>query len=87
VISVQYGENKMMTESVMMNKNRFNKLVEDTVKSFKMSYLDAVLYICDENNIEVEDSKKYISNVIKEKIEAEAMRLNFLPRGNELPFE
>ena len=87
MISVQYGENQMMTESVMMNKNRFSKLVEGTVKSFRMSYMDAVVYICEKNNIEIEDSKKYISNVVKEKIEAEAMRLNFLPRGNELPFE
>jgi len=78
----------MMTdESVIMNKNRFTKLVEDTVRSFRMSYMDAVVHICEKNNLEIEDCKKYISNVIKNKIEAEAMRLNFLPRGNELPFE
>lgn len=62
-------------------------MVEDSVRSFKMSYMDAVVHICEKNNLEIEDSKKYISNVIKNKIEAEAMRLNFLPRGNELPFE
>jgi len=77
----------MTDESVIMNKNRFTKLVEDTVRSFRMSYMDAVVHICEKNNLEIEDCKKYISNVIKNKIEAEAMRLNFLPRGNELPFE
>ena len=34
-----------------------------------------------------EDVKKFISPVIKEKIEAEAMKLNYLPRQNELAFE
>lgn len=77
----------MTDESVIMNKNRFSKLVEDTVRSFRMSYMDAVVHTCEKNNLEIEDCKKYISNVIKNKIEAEAMRLNFLPRGNELPFE
>jgi hypothetical protein len=38
-------------------------------------------------NIDPQDVKKFISNVIREKIEAEAMNLNFLPRQNELLFE
>lgn len=71
----------------MMTKNRFTRMVEDTVKQFKLSYMDAIIYTCEKHNLEIEDSKKYISPVIKDKVEAEAMRLNFLPRGNELPFE
>jgi len=50
-----------------------------------MSYIDSVIYLCEENNIDIEDSKKYISNVIKSKIEVEAMNLNFIPKGNSLP--
>lgn len=74
-------------KEVMMTKNRFTRMVEDTVKQFKMSYMDAIIYSCEKNNLDLEDAKKYISPVIKDKVEAEAMRLNFLPRGNELPFE
>lgn len=77
----------MTIEDMMMTKNRFTKMVEDIVKRQRMSYMDAIIHLCEKNNIEVEDAKKFVSPVIKNKVEAEAMRLNFLPRGNELPFE
>jgi hypothetical protein len=62
-------------------------MVEEVVYVKRISYMDAVIHICEENEFEIEDMRKYISNVIKEKIEAEAMRLNFLPRQNTLPVE
>ena len=77
----------MTIEDMMMTKNRFTKMVEDIVKRQRISYMDAIIHLCEKNNIEVEDAKKFVSPVIKNKVEAEAMRLNFLPRGNELPFE
>ena len=46
--------------------------------------MDAVLYICEMNSIDLEDVKKFISPIIKGKIEAEAMALNFLPKQNTL---
>jgi hypothetical protein len=42
--------------------------------------MDAILHLCEENNIEPEDIKKFISPIIKGKVEAEAMQLNFLPK-------
>ena len=77
----------MVTEPKMMDKNRFTKMVEDTVKSLNLSYMDSIVYICEKNNIELEDVRKYVSPVVKNKLEAEAMRLKYLPRQNELPFE
>ena len=62
-------------------------MVEEVVHTKRISYMDAVIHICEENEFEIEDMRKYISNVVKEKIEAEAMRLNFLPRQNTLPVE
>jgi len=47
--------------------------------------MDAIIHLCDQHNIEMEDIKKYISPVIKNKLEAEAMKLNFLPQENSLP--
>jgi|TARA_B100001093_G_scaffold277143_1_gene264863 hypothetical protein len=47
--------------------------------------MDAIIHLCEENNIEIEDIRKYISPVIKNKIEAEATNLNFLPQQNCLP--
>ena len=73
---------------VMLTKKRFRVMVEETVRDMGLSYLDAILYICETNNIEPEDVKKYMSPVIKDKLEVDAMKLNFLAGGNDyLPLE
>lgn len=74
----------MTIETQFLNKNRFTKLIEKTVADLKIGYMDAVLYVCDKNEIDPEDVSKFISPVIKGKIEAEAMNLNFLPKINSL---
>ena len=74
------------TDSVeFMTKAKFSKLVESTVRQHQMSHMDAIIHLCEQNGIEVEDCKKYLSNVIKEKVEVEAMNLNYMPKSNELP--
>lgn len=70
-----------------LNKSGFSTLVEKAVFKKKISYMDAILHVCDKNNIEPEDVKKFLNGVIVEKVEAEAMNLNFLPRQNMLIFE
>jgi hypothetical protein len=74
-----------LSELEFMTKPKFSKLVENAVHTMRMSYMDAVLYCCEQNEIEVEDSRRYVSTVIKSKLEAEAMSLNFLERKAELP--
>ena len=74
-----------MLEDNFLTKSNFSKLIENTVKETKLSYMDAIIEVCDNKDIDLEDVRKYISPVIKEKLEAEAMRLNFLPRQNTLP--
>ena len=81
-----------MTELVVeelefMTKSKFSKIVESVVLEKNMSYIDAVIYVCELNNIEIEDSRKYISIVVKQKIEMEAMQLNFLERNGTLPID
>ena len=81
-----------MTELVVeelefMTKSKFSKIVESVVLEKNMSYIDAVIYVCELNKIEIEDSRKYISIVIKQKIEMEAMQLNFLERNGTLPID
>ena len=77
----------MTLNSMMMTKNKFAKSIEEIVRIKNPSYIDAILHFCETNNLDEEDVKKYVSGPIKSKVEAEAMKLNFLPRGNELPFE
>lgn len=74
-----------MDENQFLTKNKFSKMVEKTVISHRLSYIDAIVHLCDKNDIEMEDVNKFINITLKEKIEAEAMRLNWLPRQNALP--
>ena len=70
----------MTIENQFLTKSKFTKLIETTVSELKITYMEAVLHVCDKNDIEPEDVKKFISPVIKGKVEAEAMALNFLPQ-------
>ena len=79
------GVDSSQEESNFMNKKKFTKMVEDCVRTNSMSYMDTVVYLCEQNNLEIEDVKKYIAISIKEKIEFEAMKLNFLQKSESLP--
>lgn len=70
-----------------LTKVKFSKLVIETASKKKLSYIDAVVHICDETNIDPIDVKKFLSNIVKNKIEAEARALNYLPKINTLPID
>ena len=76
-----------MIEENFLTKAKFSKLVEQTVFEKRLSYMDAIVWLCEKHNIEIEDCRKFINPIIKDKLEAEARKLNFLPRTNELVFE
>ena len=67
-----------------LSKSKFSKMIEEAVVQKKLSYMDAILDICEKNNIEPEDVRKFVSPIIKDKLEAEAMSLNLLPKTNSL---
>jgi hypothetical protein len=74
----------MTVEDQFLTKSKFSKLIENTVAELRISYMEAILYVCDKNDIEPEDVKKFVSPIIKDKLEAEAMELNFLPKTNSI---
>lgn len=78
------GVDSSEEDSNFMNKKKFAKMTEDMVRNKSMSYMDAVVYLCEENDLEIEDVKKYIATSIKDKIEVEAMNLNFLEKSADL---
>jgi hypothetical protein len=47
--------------------------------------MEAVLWYCSDQKIEPDSVKGMISKPLKEKIEANARELNFLPRQAQLP--
>jgi hypothetical protein len=77
----------MTDEKQFLTKQRFTKLIEDVVQRLNVSYMDAVINVCNDHDVDLEDVRKFITPIIKDKIQAEAMHLNFLPRANTLPFD
>ena len=67
-----------------LTRKSFSSMVETFVYQNRMSYLDSVLHLCEKNNLELEDVRKYLSVTILEHIESEARQLNFLPKQNTL---
>lgn len=59
-------------------------MVETQVRTSELSYMDAIIHLCEKNGMEVEDVKKYLSPSIVENLESEAMQLNFLEKQNTL---
>lgn len=59
-------------------------MVERTVRTTGLNYMDSIVYLCEENNMEIEDVKKYLTPSIIDCLESEAMNLNFLVKGNTL---
>ena len=68
----------------LLTKASLTQLVEQLVKAEHMSYIEAVLHVCEERSIDPADIGKLIAPSIKAKIEAEGMAANLLPRSNSL---
>ena len=63
--------------------SRFAHEIEHIVQYTKnMSYIDAIIYFCEKNSVDLESVPKLISKPLKEKLKCEAMELNFLKRSS-----
>lgn len=71
----------------ILNVSKFSKIIEEVVIDKRIPYMDAIVWYCERNEMEVEVAAKLLNTIIKSKIEAEALDLNFLtiPRGSKLP--
>ena len=62
-----------------MNSKEFSLIIEGVVKEKRpISYMDAILWYCEQNQIEVESVGRLISKALKEKIQVEAANANLL---------
>lgn len=66
-----------------MTQKRFSKIIEDIVREKNLTYMDAVLHYCAENELEPEDVRKFIGKTLKERIALNAQDLNYLPKTTE----
>lgn len=62
----------------------FSRRVEEYVMNNNCMYLDAVVDISEEMNIEPQLAAKYISKPIKERLRREGEQINLLPKTPKL---
>jgi len=65
--------------------NNFANTVEQNVHKYDGSYIDTVVGLCEEHEIEPELAAKHLTRPIIEKIEAEGRTFNLLPQKAKLP--
>lgn len=68
----------------ILDKKSFSKLVEQLVLKERLSYMEAILHICKEREIDPRDIGKLITPPLKGKVESEAIDLNWLPKKNNM---
>ena len=62
-----------------MNSKEFSLIIEGVVKDKKpITYMDAIIWYCEQNQIEVESVGRLISKALKEKIQVEASKANLI---------
>jgi|TARA_B110000977_G_scaffold155171_1_gene197361 hypothetical protein len=74
-------------EQKIMTKKRFSTAVEQLVVKGNLSYIDAATYIIEERGMDYSNLRKLLTDSLKDKMEAEAIRLNLIrgKKGNQLP--
>ena len=63
---------------MILTKKKFTNSVEELAISKKLSYIDAIVYFCQQNHLEPDSVKGLITPPLKEKIKAEEIDLRFL---------
>ena len=81
-MSKQKDELENLLEGKFLTASKFYMEIEEIVRDCKgeLNYIEAIISYCDENQIELESVNKLISKPLKEKIRADAQRLNCIKR-------
>jgi hypothetical protein len=70
----------------MINPTQISTLIERMVSTRNMTYMDAVLELCEDEGVDAHLISKHLSKPIIENIEREARDVNLLPKKKSLPF-
>ena len=63
---------------------RFAQEIEGLVQSQEeMNYIDAIVYFCELNAIDLQSVPKLISKPLKEKLKYDAQRLNYMKKSSK----
>ena len=76
-------ELEKVLESKFFCPAKFAEAIESLVlNNNDMNYIDAIIYFCEKNSIDLESVPKLVTKPLKEKIKYEAMELNFLRKSS-----
>ena len=67
-------------EDKFMTTAKFSQEVEKVAFENKMNYIDAIVFYCEKNEIEIESVPKLISKPLKEKLKYDAQKLNYMKK-------
>ena len=62
----------------MLDTKTFSLKIEEISNNLDISYMDAIVWYCEKNEIEVETAAKLINTKIKDTIAYEASKLNMM---------
>ena len=65
-----------------MNSKKFGLKIEEIVKEKKISYLDAVVWFCEENEIDTGSVSPMINKALKEKLQIEAEEKRLIKKSS-----
>jgi hypothetical protein len=75
------NELEKVMESKFFCPTRFAEEIEKLVLvNADMNYIDAIVYFCEQNSLDLESVPKLISKPLKEKIKYDAQQLNFMKK-------
>ena len=64
---------------------KFAIIVDELVRTKRLTHMEAILYYCEQILIEPDTITKWIDRSLKEKLQADAEALNYLPKTSQLP--
>ena len=64
---------------------KFAIIVDELVRTKRLTHMEAILYYCEQNLIEPDTINKWIDRSLKEKLQADAEALHYLPKTSSLP--
>lgn len=70
-----------MSSILKFTEHSFSTLVENLVISKNMTYIEAVLYLCEQENIEPDAVVSLLSIPIKEKLKIEGQEINIIKKS------
>jgi len=73
-----------MGSILKFTEQSFSKEVESIVIKKKMTFMEAILYLCEENSLDPSAVSGLLSKPIKERLFQEGQEINIIPKESKL---